>query len=85
MAKLHTLRPGVYGLFENEMTFCGMAGSIITLDGKNVLWHHMTGARYEIEDKELQSCKVCAREAYEASRKRPDSLDAVENAGYSHG
>ena len=54
MPKTHALLDGSFGLFENAMTACGMAGQV---DKKDTLIHHQTRAKYVLAD--YPTCKTC--------------------------
>ncbi len=53
--KTHALLEGTVGLFENNITACGAAGTIIEGD---VLVHHQTRAHFVLAQ-DFPTCKPC--------------------------
>lgn len=60
MRKVHYLRSGLYGLYENLMTYCGAAGRYVR---DCYIQHYATGARYDYtNDWDKVTCKSCLLE-----------------------
>lgn len=57
--KVHFLRPGLYGLFENLMTVCGAAGQYLR---DAAIIHYRTDCRYDYtNDWNKVPCKTCRK------------------------
>jgi hypothetical protein len=57
--KLHFLRAGLYGFYENFMTYCGVAGNY-SHDVK--IRHYRTGVLYNYtNDRKRVTCKTCLK------------------------